>query len=58
VPSDVSFDQGDVYNTAWQKAEVTVSALVGGPVTIKFFLTDAGDSIYDTVVLLDKIEFK
>ena len=63
VPSDVSFDQGDVYNTNWNKAEANVSVLAGGgigpgPVTLKFFVTDTGDSIYDTVVLIDKIEFK
>lgn len=59
-PSDVSFDQGDVYNTQWQQALINISALTGitGPVTLKFFLTDAGDSIYDTVVLVDKIDFK
>ncbi|GMV40733.1 MAG: hypothetical protein AMXMBFR64_24490 [Myxococcales bacterium] len=59
-PSDVSFDQGDVYNTQWQLAQLNISALtaITGPVTIKFFITDAGDSIYDTVVLIDKIDFK
>lgn len=59
-PSDVNFDQGDVYNTQWQLAETNISALtaITGPVTLKFFLTDAGDTIYDTVVLIDKIDFK
>lgn len=59
VPADVSFDQGGVYNTQWQKAEVAIGPLAGsGPVTFSYFTTDAGDSIYDTVVLIDKLVFE
>jgi hypothetical protein len=59
VPSDVSFDQGDVYNTQWQQATSNISALAGaGPVILKFFATDAGDSIYDTVILVDSLKFE
>jgi hypothetical protein len=59
VPSDVVFDQGGVYNTSWQKYEGSVVLLAGtGPVTLAFFTTDAGDSVYDTVILVDKLEFK
>lgn len=59
VPSDVSFDVGGVYNTPWQLAESDVSALAGtGPVTFSYFTTDAGDSIYDTVILVDALEFE
>jgi len=58
IPSDVSFDQGGVYNTQWQSVTADVGALAGkGPVTLRLFTTDAGDSIYDTVILVDSIQF-
>ncbi len=58
IPADVSFDQGGVYNTAWQSLTTSVGALAGaGPVTLRLFTTDAGDSIYDTVILVDSIQF-
>ena len=56
--SDVEFDQGDVWNIEWQKVEKNVAALAGGgPVTLRFFTGDVGDSIYDTVVLVDTVKF-
>ena len=56
--SDVEFDQGDVWNIEWRKVEQEVTALAGaGPVTLRFFTGDVGDSIYDTVVLVDTIKF-
>ena len=59
IPSDISFDQGGVYNIQWQTLEKDISPLSGqGPVELKFFSTDQGDSIYDTVILLDSITFK
>jgi hypothetical protein len=59
VPSCVSFDVGGVYNTAWQLYKGGISLLAGaGPVTLSLFATDVGDSIYDTVILIDKIEIK
>ena len=59
IASDVSFDQGGVYNVQWQKSETDVTALAGGgPVQLKFFATDQGDSIYDTVILIDAITIK
>ena len=59
APSDVSFDIGGVYNTQWQHTEVKVSDLAGkGPVTLRLFATDQGDSVYDTVILLDSIDFR
>lgn len=57
--SDVQFDQGDNWVTPWQKATYDVSALAGkGPVTLRFYCTDQGDSIYDTAVLVDGIKFE
>ncbi|MFT7622358.1 MAG: hypothetical protein ACI9WU_001531 [Myxococcota bacterium] len=59
IASDVSFDQGGVWNIQWQQTEKDITPLAGqGPVTLKFFSTDAGDSIYDTVILIDSITFK
>jgi hypothetical protein len=59
IQSDVIFDQGGVWNTHWRKATSNVMALAGtGAVTMRFFCTDMGDSIYDTVVLIDTIKFK
>jgi len=58
IQSDVIFDQGGVWNTHWRKASNNVQALAGaGAVTLRFFSTDMGDSIYDTVILLDTIKF-
>ena len=58
-PGDVSFDQGGVWMTPWVKATVDVAPFVGnGNVTLKFFATDVGDSIYDTAILVDKVEFE
>jgi hypothetical protein len=59
IDSDVSFDQGDVWNTSWQKATKPVVQLAGqGPVVVRFYATDKGDSIYDTVILVDAVRFK
>ena len=59
IPSDVSFDQGGVYNTQWQRFTSNVSTLAGsGPVTLRLFATDQGDSVYDTVILVDSITFE
>lgn len=59
TPSDVQFDQGDCYKTDWQKATFNISKWSGqGPVTLRFFCEDRGDSIYDTAVLIDHIKFE
>jgi len=60
VESTVHFDQefGDVYNTPWQHLTKDVSSLAGaGPVTLRLFATDTGDSIYDSAILVDSISF-
>jgi hypothetical protein len=55
--SDIDFDQGDAWCTRWQKSKTNVSALAtqGKPVDLQFFVTDEGDSIYDTVILVDDV---
>jgi len=55
----VSFDVGDVHTTPWREAVVDITPFAGkGPVTIRLFATDQGDSIYDTAILLDDIRIK
>jgi hypothetical protein len=59
VASDVQFDQGDNYKTDWKQATYKLGGLAGGgPVTLRFFCTDKGDSIYDTATLVDHIKFE
>ncbi|NUN12583.1 MAG: hypothetical protein HUU55_02985 [Myxococcales bacterium] len=59
IPSDVSFDKGEVYHTQWRKAEADIIPFAGtGPVTMRFFVTDLGDSIFDTAVLVDSVKFE
>ena len=54
--ADVSFDQGGVWMTPWQTASVPLPAgLDGEEFTVWFEVSDAGDSIYDTVVLIDDV---
>jgi hypothetical protein len=56
TPSDVAFDQGDVYNTPWKTETVDVKPFAGaGPVTLRLFSTDVGDSIYDSAILIDGV---
>jgi len=59
IQCDFVLDQGGCWMTHWRKSETDVSALAGGgAVTLRYFNTDIGDSIYDSVVLLDTIKFK
>ncbi len=55
VSPDIVFDVGDVYGTGWQYNEFDISAFAGQSITLVFGCGDAGDSIYDTVILLDDI---
>jgi hypothetical protein len=58
--SDIQFDQGDAWVTPWITTEVDIGYFMkqnGGKFRIKIFTTDAGDGIYDTVVLTDNILF-
>lgn len=56
---DFLLDQGDCWMTTWRQAAVDVSQLAGmGAVTLRFYSTDVGDSLYDSVILLDTIKLK
>lgn len=56
--SDVTFDQGGVWMTLWQTHCSDIKVFEGKRVTLKFFATDKGDSIYDTAVLVDDVVVK
>jgi len=59
TPSDIEFDQGGVFNVLWQHSVKNVQALAGtGPVTLRLFATDKGDSVFDTAILIDALRFK
>lgn len=55
----IDFPGGDatVGQTGWRKATANIPA-TEGPGTYRVFITDAGDDIYDSVVLIDHIELK
>ena len=57
VPN-INFDVGDVDMTGWQTASLNISAYAGKAVTIIIQCGVVGDSIYDTVILLDDIKFE
>lgn len=57
--SGIDFPGGDdtVGMTGWKSVTVNVP-VTEGPGTYKIFIKDAGDDIYDSVVLIDNIRFK
>ena len=55
VSPAIVFDQGDVYGTGWLDVTLDLSAYQGDLVTVRFQASDKGDSIYDTVILLDQV---
>ncbi len=56
TPADVKFDQGGVYMTTWLETTVAVPDLATAT-AMTLAVSDVGDSIYDTVVLIDDIAF-
>jgi hypothetical protein len=54
------FDRCDVWSTGWQSLSLDISGLASAnpnkPVTLRFSAGDAGDSIYDSAILLDDIK--
>ncbi len=59
TPADVSFDKGGVFMTPWVMGSKDISPFAGnGSVLLSFFATDVGDSIFDTAVLFDKVDFE
>ncbi len=66
TPTDIGVWVTGKTNTAkqkgdWQKATYDISSLVTtdpAPITLRFYTTDHGDSIYDTAVLIDGLKFE
>ncbi len=59
TPSAAKFDVGGVFETPWITTTHDVSALAGqGPFTLRIFASDTGDSIYDTVILVDDVRIE
>lgn len=56
VPVNNAFDQNDVYATGWQSYSGQIpDPLNSKSVKLQFAVTDTGDSIFDSAVLLDNI---
>ena len=55
TPSEVTLDQGDVWETPWMTRSATFELKEDQVVTLRFSASDAGDSIYDSVALVDAI---
>ena len=56
-PSDIGFDQGDVYDTGWRTTTLNLDGFAGKTLFLRLYSTDVGDSIYDSAILLDGISF-
>ena len=55
VYPEIVFDRGGVYMTGWQESVFDISSYQGKTVTLMIESGDVGDSIYDSVALLDEI---
>jgi hypothetical protein len=58
--SDVDLDQGGAWTTPWQVGHADLGGALGGAqasLKLTFQVTSAGDAIFETLVLLDDIEF-
>lgn len=56
APSSKSLDQGDVYRTTWHDSAAVLNITEQNQrIDIHLQMKDQGDSIYDTVVLVDQI---
>jgi len=55
VSPEIVFDKNGVYMTGWQTSTIDISKYQGKTITLLFESGDVGDSIYDSVTLLDEI---
>lgn len=55
VSPEIVFDKFDVYMTGWKVSTFDISSYKGKTITLKIACGDVGDSIYDSVALLDEI---
>ncbi len=56
-PSDIALDQGGVFNTPWAVSTAGFALAGQGVVTLHAAFADAGDAVYDSVLLIDRIQF-
>lgn len=57
-PSEVVYDQGDVYTTPWQTAVYELpQGYAAYPITVTIQVYDVGDSQYTSAVLIDNVYF-
>ena len=56
TPVDIGFDIGGVEATGWRSSTVDIAPYAGKRVELKLNVTDVGDSIFDSAVLLDAIQ--
>jgi hypothetical protein len=56
----ISFYGGDetTFHTGWKTIQVDISTFQNQVVTLKYSVWDNGDSMYDTAVIIDKIELQ
>ncbi len=56
----IDFYGGDqtVYQTQWKKATLNISAYNGQTITFSFIVYDVGDTIYDSVCLIDNVSIQ
>lgn len=55
VPDPIAFDRGDVYTTGWLSQAIDVTPFAGTTTSLQFGARDVGDSIYDSVILVDDV---
>ncbi len=55
VSPKIVFDIGDVYMTGWQELNIDISNYTNKNITLTIKVGDVGDSVYDSVVLIDDI---
>jgi len=56
--AEIALDKGDVWKTPWISSSAVLEIAADGQLLdLHVALTDAGDTTYDTVVLVDRIRF-
>jgi hypothetical protein len=58
VSPEVTFDDGDVYMTGWQTTSFNISEFAGKRVTLVLRAGSAGDTMFDSAILIDNISIE
>jgi hypothetical protein len=56
TPADVKFDKGGVYKTGWRTQTVDLTPFAGTSGMLSFAAHDVGDSIFDSAILIDRVQ--